>query len=211
MLQLAYASFFPEEQRGFEGVPDPSLYIRVDLSEIMTGTRGLTVGQEAPEFTAPLVTPSGAIEPTTLSALLDDRPVLLAFYTNDFTPDCISEWCAFRDYDWFATGEQVQVVGVSKSRPATHRRFIDHLGLSFPLYSDTDLSIAEAYDVRYRAFKVVPRAHRSCFLIDTDGVIRYRWLADDPIDPTRDTPPMAALHEAVVEHIGEPENETFGF
>ncbi|WP_338727314.1 peroxiredoxin [Haladaptatus sp. DJG-WS-42] len=177
----------------------------------MTGERGLAVGARAPEFTAPLVTADGSIEPTELATLLEDRPVLLAFYTNDFTPDCISEWCAFRDYDWFASGERVQVVGVSKSRPATHRRFIDKLGLSFPLYSDADLSIAEAYDVKYRTFKVIPRAHRSCFLIDQDGIIRYRWIAENAIDPTLDTPPLAELHEAVAEHVGELENETFGF
>jgi peroxiredoxin len=38
----------------------------------------------------------------------------------------------------------VQVVGISKSRARPLRRFIDYLDLTFALFSDTDLSVAEA-------------------------------------------------------------------
>jgi len=176
----------------------------------MSDSRGLAVGETAPEFTAPLVGQDGEVERVSLTTLLEDRPVLLAFYTNDFSPDCIDEWCSFRDYDWFASGEQVQVVGVSTSRPYTHRKFIDYLGLNFPLFSDTDLTVSEAYRVDYRAFKVARRARRSCFLVDTDRVVRYKWVGEHPLDPTRDTPPVAEVHEAVIEELGEPETETFG-
>ncbi|MCH7662076.1 MAG: redoxin domain-containing protein [Euryarchaeota archaeon] len=177
----------------------------------MTDSPGLSVGSRAPDVTAPLVDPDGTVSEASLSTLYAERPVLLVFYTNDFTPDCIEEWCSFRDYDWFTTGETVRIVGVSKSRVSTHRRFIDHLSLSFPLYADTDLVIADAYDVVYRVFKLVKRAHRSCFLVDTDGIIRYRWLADHPIDPTRETPPVDEIHEAIVHELGEPDPKTFGF
>lgn len=177
----------------------------------MTGSPGLSVGSRAPDVTAPLVASDGTVSEVSLSALFTNRPVLLVFYTNDFSPDCIKEWCSFRDYDWFATDETVQIVGVSKSRVSTHRKFIDYLDLSFPLYADTDLAIATAYNVVYRAFKLAKRPHRSCFLIDSDGRIRYRWLAEHPIDPTRDTPPVSEIHDAITRELGEPETETFGF
>jgi peroxiredoxin len=167
----------------------------------MSGSNSLDTGSEAPEFTAPLVRPDGETETVALSALLADRPVLLAFYTNDFSPDCISEWCSFRDDAWFEPGADVQVVGVSKSRPSTHRRFIDHLDLPFALFSDTDLAIAEAYGVRYRLFKLLPRAQRSCFLIDRDGVVRYGWVGDHRLDATRTDPPMDEIHAAIEETI----------
>jgi|AntDeeMetagen134_2_1112570.scaffolds.fasta_scaffold01009_4 peroxiredoxin len=161
----------------------------------------LEVGTEAPDFTAPLVRPERETEPVALSTLLEDSPVLLAFYTNDFSPDCVTEWCSFRDDAWFDASDEVQVVGVSRSRPFTHRRFMEQLDLSFPLYSDTDLAITEAYGVRYRLFKLLPRARRSCFLIDQEGKIRYTWVAEHPIDATRDTPSMHEIRAAIEEEL----------
>jgi len=171
-----------------------------------------SVGDDAPLFSAPLVTPDGDVEETPLSDLLGEKPVLLAFYTNDFSPDCVEEWCSFRDYDWFASGERVRVVGVSRSRAYTHKKFIDYLGLGFPLYSDRDLAIADAYGVKYRAFKVAARAKRSVFVVDTDGTIRYVWVGDHPLDPTRDHPPLDEIRETVEDLLGpEDGEETFGF
>jgi peroxiredoxin len=169
----------------------------------MSDPSGLSVGAEAPEFTAPLVHGDGATEPVALSELLADRAVLLVFYTNDFSPDCIEEWCSFRDFEWFSANELVQVVGVSTSSTFVHERFISYLDIGFPLYSDSDLDVAEAFDVRYRAFGLFARPRRSCFLIDTDRTIRYKWLADHWLDPTRDTPPVAEIHEAITDALGD--------
>lgn len=163
---------------------------------------GLDVGTEAPDFTAPLVRPERETEPIALSTLLEESPVLLAFYTNDFSPDCVTEWCSFRDDDWFDANDRIQVVGVSRSRPYTHRRFVEYLDLPFSLYSDTDLAITEAYGVRYRLFKLLPRARRSCFLIDQEGRIRYTWVAEHPIDATRETPSMRDIRAAIEELDG---------
>ncbi|SFF88490.1 Peroxiredoxin [Halopelagius inordinatus] len=176
----------------------------------MTGD-GLAVGASAPEFTAPLVRPDGNVVETSLSELLADGPVLLSFYTVDFSPDCIEEWCSFRDFDWFASGDTVQVVGVSKSGTRLHKQFIDRLDLSFPLFSDRDLAVADAFDVVYRFLKLSKRSRRSCFLVDTDGVVRYRWVGDHWLDPSRDTPPVGEIHDAVVAELGADEPDTFGF
>jgi peroxiredoxin Q/BCP len=171
----------------------------------------LDVGDTAPDVAGTLVHPDGTVEETALSALVSDKPVLLSFYTADFSPDCIEEWCAFRDFDWFASGDQVQVVGVSKSGPRLHKQFLKRLDLNFPLYSDSALDIAEAYGVDYRLFGLVRRSKRSCFLIDTDRVVRYVWVGSHWLDATRDTPPVSEIHEAVKRELGEPETETFGF
>jgi peroxiredoxin len=171
----------------------------------------LAVGDEAPDFTLPLVTPEGESDPVALSDLLEDGAVLLAFYTNDFSPDCITEWCSFRDYSWFAADERLKVVGISKSGVGTHRRFIDYLNLQFPLFSDGDLSVADAFGVSYRTFGLVRRPRRSCFLIDTEGRIRYRWLAEHPLDPTRDVPNLEEVHGAIEEALGRIEMDTFAF
>jgi peroxiredoxin len=177
----------------------------------MTSDSPLAVGDPAPDVAAPLVSPDGDTDRVPLSALYADHAVLLCFYTNDFTPDCVAEWCAFRDYDWFTTDDRVRVVGASKSTPFTHRKFIDYLDLGFPLYADRDLALSDAFGVTYRTLGLLSRSRRSCFLVDTDGVVRYRWLADHPIDPTRDTPDVAAVHGAVEDLVGANGTETFGF
>jgi len=92
-------------------------------------------------------------------------------------------------------------VGISKSRPYLHRKFIDRLDLSFPLFSDADLDVAEQYLVTYRTFKLFARSRRSCFLVDRDGTVRYRWLAEHWLDPTRDTPPIDEIHDAIVREL----------
>ena len=95
--------------------------------------------------------------------------------------------------------------GVSRSQPFIHRKFIDCLDLEFLLYSDSDLAITEAYRVKYRLFKLLPRSRRSCFLIDRGGRIRYKWVADHPLDATRDTPSMEGIHTVIDEMLGDPD------
>ncbi|MGM0590790.1 MAG: redoxin domain-containing protein [Halobacteriota archaeon] len=165
---------------------------------------GLSVGATASDFTAPLVSPGGGVEQVALSSLLADGPVLLCFYTVDFSPDCIEQWCSFRDFEWFASGDTVQVVGVSKSGTRLHRRFIERLNLGFPLYSDRSLAVARAFDVDYRTFGLVRRSRRSCFLLDKDRTVRYRWVGDHWLDPTLDVPPVSEIYEAVNEELGLP-------
>jgi peroxiredoxin len=170
----------------------------------------LAVGESVPDARADLVRVDGTVSSTALSDLTDERPVLLCFYTMDFSPDCVKQWCAFRDFDWFAGGEHVRVVGVSRSGVRLHREFISRFDIGFPLFADTDLALSDAFGVTYRTFGLTRRSRRSCFLLDSTGTVRYRWLADHWLDPTRDLPPVSEIHEAVVDAVG-PEPESFGF
>ena len=177
---------------------------------IMTGSVGLAVGEQAPDVTATLVRPTGATEPVSLAELVGERPVLLSFYPLDFSPDCIREWCAFRDFEWFASGDHLQVVGASRSSPRIHQEFISRLDLGFPLFADTDLALAEAFGVRYRALGISARARRSCFLLDEDREIRYRWVGEHWLDPTRDVPSMTELASAIRGELDVAEADRFG-
>jgi peroxiredoxin Q/BCP len=169
----------------------------------MTADGALQVGAEAPALTGTLVTPDGTRVDRALADLYTDTPLLLNFYTADFSPDCVTEWCSFRDFEWFAVEDTVRVVGASRSGPGLHERFIDYLGLNFPLYSDSDLEMAEAFGVKYRALGLSARARRSSFLIDTDGTILYRWLGEHWLDPSRDVPPVEQIHAEISEILDE--------
>ncbi|ADQ68186.1 peroxiredoxin [Halogeometricum borinquense DSM 11551] len=172
---------------------------------------GIAVGETVPDVQQSLVQPDGETETASLSELVEEQPVLLNFYTVDFSPDCISEWCEFRDFDWFASGDAVQVVGASKSGERLHRKFISQFDLGFPLFADTTLELADAFGVRYKAFGLSHRAHRSCFLVDEEMTVRYKWIGEHWMDPTRDTPPVSEIHEAIVDELTIDQTETFGF
>jgi thioredoxin-dependent peroxiredoxin len=63
-------------------------------------------------------------------------------------------------------------VGVSADKPEVQQRFIDKFGLTFPMISDADKSIIEAYGTR----KVLgATAERTTFLLDPGGRIARIW------------------------------------
>lgn len=60
--------------------------------------------------------------------------------------------------------------------------FAERLGIDFPLLSDWEGEVAEAYGVRYDEWKGhTGLAKRSVFVIDQEGVIRYRWVTEDAL------------------------------
>lgn len=190
-----------------DGPPSPESGSETDSS---ANEQVLAVGDEVPAVGAPLVRPDGSVDDVSLSALVAETPALLCFYTMDFSPDCVKQWCTFRDFEWFDSNPHVQVVGVSKSGPRIHRRFVDRYDLSFSMYSDRDLALSRAFGVDYRTLGLFRRSRRSCFLVDEDRIVRYRWLSEHWLDPTRDVPPVGEIHEAVVSELGI-DVERFGF
>ena len=58
--------------------------------------------------------------------------------------------------------------------------FAERLGVDFPMLSDWDREVCSAYGVRYDVWKGHDGlAKRSVFVLDRDGVVRYRWVTDD--------------------------------
>jgi peroxiredoxin Q/BCP len=64
------------------------------------------------------------------------------------------------------------VVGVSADKPEVQQRFIDAYGLSFPMISDREKRVIDAYGAR-EVLGVT--AKRSTFLIGPDGRVAYVW------------------------------------
>lgn len=131
------------------------------------------LGETAPDFTAPVVDPSGAIaDPLTLSDLRG-RTVVLVFYPRDNTPGCILQACALRD-DWDDLKDRAMVFGVSTDSLDSHRKFIAKRRLPYPLIADPERTIVEAYGVWVRKSmlgKSFMGTERSTFVIGPDGTI----------------------------------------
>lgn len=77
--------------------------------------------------------------------------------------------------------------------------FARTLGVDFPLLSDWGGEVAEAYGVRYDVWKGhAGVAKRSVFVIDQQGIIRYRWVTDDALV----LPPLEEAMEALGSLVG---------
>jgi thioredoxin-dependent peroxiredoxin len=107
---------------------------------------------------------------------LDDfrgRWLVLAFYPGDFTPVCTRQFCSYRDAGDRLGELDAQVVGISPQSIDSHERFRDEYELTVPLLADPDRSVIRAYGVLGRAGLV----RRSIFIVDPEGIVRYRHVA----------------------------------
>ncbi len=100
----------------------------------------LKAGDKAPSFTLP--TDGG--DKLSLKNLKGEA-VVLYFYPKDDTSGCTTEACAFRDAMPNFSKVKAQVVGISRDPVKSHDKFKQKYGLSFPLASDEDGKVCEAY------------------------------------------------------------------
>ena len=129
----------------------------------------LEAGTMAPEFTLP--DQNGTIH--TLKEYRGKK-VILYFYPKDNTAGCTKQACGFRDLYPQFTEKGAVVLGVSKDSVASHKKFKEKYQLSFPILSDTELQVIQAYDVwkeKKLYGKVSMGVVRTTYLIDENGII----------------------------------------
>jgi peroxiredoxin Q/BCP len=133
----------------------------------------LKIGDKAPDFTMPA---DGGGE-ISLKAL-KGKKIVLYFYPRDDTPGCTTEACAFRDALPDFSKVKTAIVGVSKDTVASHDKFKTKFELPFPLASDKDGTVCEAYGAwaeKSMYGKKYMGIERSTFLIDEKGIVRGIW------------------------------------
>jgi peroxiredoxin Q/BCP len=133
----------------------------------------LDIGEKAPQFRAIAV--GGEYGGGREVALADFRgtPVALYFYPKDDTPGCTAQACGLRDA-WSDLPEGTKIFGVSVDSPLSHEKFIKKYQLPFPLLSDPEKEIVNAYGVwveKSMYGKKYMGAERSTFVIDGTGRI----------------------------------------
>ena len=102
--------------------------------------------------------------------------VVLYFYPKDDTPGCTKEACSFRDQLSKIKARDAVVLGVSPDGAAAHQKFIAKYGLNFPLLSDPEHKVAEAYGAWGEKVLYGKRSIgmiRKTFVIGKDGKIEY--------------------------------------
>ena len=126
------------------------------------------IGDTAPDFELP-----GAEGRTYRLSDYEGRTVILAFYPGDFTPVCTRQFCSYRDGDDRLDELGVEVLGISPQSVDSHKRFRDKHHLTVPLLADQDREVIKAYGVGAPGGMV----RRSIFIVDPDGVVRFRHVA----------------------------------
>ncbi|SDS70251.1 peroxiredoxin Q/BCP [Paraoerskovia marina] len=132
-------------------------------------TDRLAAGDTAPDFT--LATADGG--EVTLSDLRG-RHVVVYFYPAAATPGCTTQACDFRDALASLQGAGYTVLGVSPDPVEKLARFAADESLTFPLLSDPDRTVLEAYGAygeKKNYGKTVVGVIRSTVVVAPDGSV----------------------------------------
>lgn len=127
----------------------------------------LSPGDAAPDFEL-----LDADEHPVSSMQFRGQRLVLYFYPAALTPGCTTQACDFRDNLGVLRGADTAVVGISPDRPEKLRKFRDQEGLSFPLLSDPDHRVMDAYGAwgeKSLYGKTVVGVIRSTIVIDAQG------------------------------------------
>ncbi|MWG34457.1 redoxin domain-containing protein [Halomarina oriensis] len=153
------------------------------------------VGDTVPDFTRPLVDEE-FWENVALSDLYADGPVLLVFHPMDGAFPATYIWNEIRDREW---QERLEVVGVSVSSPYEHKTLIEERGIDSRLYSDPGAGVAEQFGIDWEldGMEGVREPWPAVFLVDTEGTIRYAWVASE----WPDFPEYDEVETAIADHV----------
>ena len=108
------------------------------------------------------------------------KKVVLAFFPGAFTGVCTKEMCTFRDSMQTLPG---QVVAISVNDPFSNKGFAETHRLQFPILSDYTRETIQRLNIFHNDFaglKGYTAAKRSVFVLDDKGVVRYKWVSEDP-------------------------------
>ena len=134
------------------------------------------VGQPAPPFELPASTG----DKVSLAEYTGKGPTVLLFVPLAFTPVCTNELRIMRDDYEYYQKRNARVLATSVDSQFTLRVWADQLKLPFPLLSDFNKDTARAYGALYEDLMGLKGiAKRSAFVIDEEGIVRYRWVSED--------------------------------
>ncbi|MBN1653221.1 MAG: thioredoxin-dependent thiol peroxidase [Deltaproteobacteria bacterium] len=140
----------------------------------------LEIGQKAPDFRL--------LDQNDKRVRLADfkgRKLLLYFYPRADTPGCTKQSCSVSEALPKLSGLKIHAVGISPDEPKSLKKFDEKYGLNFPLLSDADHAVADAYGVWGTKTSFGQQKQgiiRSAFLLDESGKVLRAWYRVKPED-----------------------------
>ena len=152
----------------------------------------LSKGQLAPDFSL------FNSEKTKISlADFKGKNLVILFFPQAFTGVCTTELCSVRDNLNAYTSLNAEVVGISVDSIFTLAKFKEEQSYNFPLLSDFNKEISQAYGAFYDEFvfdmKGVSR--RAAFVVDADGTVQYAEV----LESAGDQPNFDAIKSTLAE------------
>ncbi len=131
-------------------------------------------GAVPPDFTLPGIQLTGSEVSKSEYTLSQHRgkPIVLAFYPGDNTTVCTRQLCSYTSGLESFTGFGADVWAISPQGLASHQQFARKYGLAFPLLADEGLAVSRRYGIALGGVGL----RRSVFVIDADGVLRWRHI-----------------------------------
>lgn len=150
----------------------------------------LTTGTAAPQFKLT----SSDLKEVSL-ADFKGKKVVLHFFPLAFTGVCTTQLCTMRDSFGYYDGLNAQILGISVDSPFTLGKFKEENAYQFPLLSDFNKDVSEAYGALYEtfAFGMKGVSKRAAFVIDEAQNIIYAEVLEN----AGDLPDFAAIAEVV--------------
>ena len=136
------------------------------------------VGQAAPDFSLY----DTDRQQRTLSEFKGQN-VVIAFFPGAFTGVCTTEMCTLRDSLSQFNSMNAQVIGISVDGAMVQKAFSDQNNLDFTVLSDFQRQAVNLYDVplpNFAGMEGYVAAQRSVFVVDKEGIVKYKWVADSP-------------------------------
>lgn len=140
----------------------------------------LPPGTNAPDFALR----SSPDETVSLSQLRG-RPVILAFYPEDWSPVCSDQMALYQEVLPEFQKFDAELLGISVDGIWSHLAFAKDRNLRFPLLADFEPKgdVARMYQV-YRTADGT--SERALYVIDADGIIRWSYVSPVSLNPGAD-------------------------
>jgi peroxiredoxin len=150
----------------------------------------LKIGDKAPDFKLF----SSDLKEVSLKDF-SGKKVILHFFPMAFTGVCTTQLCTMRDNFGFYEGLDAQVLGVSVDSPFTLAKFKEDNNYQFPLLSDFNKEVSQAYGAFYDefVFNLKGVSKRSAFVIDENQKIVYAEV----LESAGDLPNFKAIDDIV--------------
>ena len=130
-------------------------------------------GKKMPKFKA-----NATSDKEISNADFENKNLVIYFYPKDSTPGCTTEGQDFRDNYKKFQKLNTEILGVSRDSIKSHKSFQEKESLNFPLISDPDEKMCNAFDVmkmKSMYGKQYLGVDRSTFLIDKAGKVKREW------------------------------------
>ena len=111
------------------------------------------------------------------------KNVVLAFFPGAFTGVCTTEMCTLRDRIDQYNSMNAQVIGITVDPPFSQKVWIDQNNVTYPFLSDFNREVVNLYDValpNLASMEGYVAAKRAVFVLDKEGIVRYKWVSDSP-------------------------------